>query len=146
MISSINLNEIRKQADKLAKEKKQVIVLGRDIEFNRKVLEMKRVNMLVLQHKSGKDKLKQRDSGLNEILCNIARKNNISLGIDFPEFLNSEGKERAKMLGRLIQNLKLMKKAGNSIILLNKPEDKRSLQSLLLVLGVNTKLASELAQ
>jgi len=145
-ILSGSLEEIRKKADKLKKENKLVIVQGKDIEFNRKILEIKKINILILQHKTGKDKLKQRDSGLNEILCEIARKNNITLAIDFSEMLESEGKERAKMLGRLIQNLKLMKKAGNKIEILNKPEDKKSLQAFLLVLGVDTYLASKLAQ
>lgn len=141
MIISSNLNEIRKQAEKLAKQGEKVIVLGRDIDFNRKVLEMKRVNVLVLQHKIGKDKLKQRDSGLNEILCNIAKKNSISLGIDFSELLTEDKKEKGKILGRLIQNLKLMKRAGNKIEILNKPEDKKSLQAFFVVLGIDSKLA-----
>lgn len=145
LIKSENLNEIRKQADKKSKDNEKVIVLGRDIEFNRKVLEMKKVNILVLSHKIGKDKLKQRDSGLNEVLCNIAGKNRIKLAIDFSEILESEGKERAKIIGRLIQNLKLMRKTGNKIEILNKPHDKKSLQAFLIILGVDTKLASEIA-
>lgn len=140
------LEEIRKQADKKAKNNEKVIVQGRDIEFNRKILEMKKVNILVLQHKQGKDKLKQRDSGLNEILCNIAKKNNIILAIDFSEIINSEGKERGKIISRIIQNLKLMKKAKNKIELINKPDDKLGLGALLRVLGADTKLASELSQ
>jgi len=145
MIISESINEVRKQADKLAKNKEKIAVLGRDIEFNRKILEMKKVNVLGLQHKSGKDKLKQRDSGLNEILCEIARKNNIILTIDFSEFQVEDKKLQGKMIGRLIQNLKLMKKAGNKIEILNKPDDKKSLQAFLLVLGADSKLASELS-
>lgn len=146
IISSGSLEEIRKIIDKLVRENKPIIIKGRDLEFNRKILELKKVNMLILQHKLGRDKLKQRDSGLNEILCEIARKNNITLAVDFSEIINTEGKERAKILGRLIQNLKLMKRAGNKVEILNKPEDKKSLQSLLLVLGADTKLASELSR
>jgi RNase P/RNase MRP subunit p30 len=145
MIISEKIEEVRKQAEKLAKEVRKVIVLGRDIEFNRKILEMKKVNMLVLQNKIGRDKLKQRDSGLNEVLCDIAKKNNVIIGIDFSEILNSEGKERGKILGRVIQNLKLMKKAKNKIEIINKPADRRGFQALFLVLGIDTKLASELA-
>jgi len=161
IIKSDKIEEIRKQADKLKRENKPVIVQGRDIEFNRKILEMKKVNILILQHKQGKDKLRQRDSGLNEVLCEIARKNNISLAIDFSELLESErrderfrgdakltterGHEQGKILGRLIQNLRLMKKAGNKIEILNKPEDKKSLQAFLLVLRADTKIASELS-
>lgn len=155
IVISSNLNEIRKQVDKKARNNKKVIVLGRDIEFNRKILEMKKVNMLVLQHKLGKDKLKQRDSGLNEILCNIAKNNNIILAIDFSEILENRestpenrrlsGKEQGKILSRLIQNLKLIKKAKNKLIIINKPKDKKNLAALLRVLGADTKLASEIS-
>jgi len=146
IINSDNLAEVRKQIEKTAKKAEKVIVLGRDIEFNRKILEMKKINVLVLSHKQGRDKLKQRDSGLNEILCEIARKNNITLAIDFSELLVEDKKQKAKIIGRIIQNLKLIKKHKNRLIVLNKPQDLKSLQAFLLVLGADTKMASELAQ
>ena len=63
IINSEKIEEIRKLAEKKAKNKEKVIVSGKNIEFNRKILEMKKVNILVLQHKIGKDKIKERDSG-----------------------------------------------------------------------------------
>lgn len=145
IINSDKTEEIRKQAEKMKKTNKPVIVLGRDIEFNRKILDMKKVYMLVLQHSQGRDKLKQRDSGLNEILCRIAQKNNITLALDFKEIKNSEEKERAKILGRIIQNIKLARKYKNKLILLNKSEDKTNIQALFQVLGADTKTASKIA-
>lgn len=145
IITTGNLEEIRKQVEKAKKEGKQTIVHGRDIEFNRGILEIKKVNMLVLDHKNKKDKLKQRDSGLNEVLCKIARDNNITLAIDFNEILEIHGKERALILARIMQNIRLCKKFKNKMIIINKPEDSRNLQALLQVLGANTKMASELA-
>ena len=144
-INSENLEEVRKLADKKVKNKEKVVVLGRDIEFNRKILEMKKVNILILQHKIGRDKLKQRDSGLNEVLCEIAKKNNITLAINFSEIIESEGKERGKILGRIIQNIKLIKKHKNNLKIINKPEDKQNLSALFRVLGADTKLASEIS-
>lgn len=146
IINTSNLQEARKQIDKLVKNKEKVIVQGRDIEFNRKILEIKKVNMLVLQHKQGRDKLKQRDSGLNHVLCNLAKENNITLAIDFSEIINSKEKERAKILGRIIQNIKLAKKSKNNLTILNKPKDLLSLGALFRIWGADTELASELTK
>lgn len=143
LINKENLNEARKEIDKLAKQGKKVIVHGRSIEFNREILEIKKVNMLILEHKNKRDKLKQRDSGLNEVLCKLARDKNITFAIDFREIQESTGKERAKILGRIIQNIKLIKKFKNKLEILNKPEDKLNLAAFLRTLGADTKMASE---
>jgi len=141
-----NAEEARQMIEKASKNKEKVIVLGRDIEFNRKILENKRVNVLILNHKIGKDKLKERDSGLNQVLCKIARDNNIAFAIDFNEIISSEKKEKAKILGRIKQNIKLIKKFKNKIIVINQPEDKLSLSALFRILGADTKLASDMSK
>lgn len=146
MIEARNTEEARKLIDKAKKENKQIIVKGRDIEFNRKILEMKKVNMLVLNLKEGKDSLKQRDSGLNQVLCNLAQENNITLAIDFNDLVVEDKKQRAKILGRLIQNIHLIKKYKNNLEILNKPEDKLSLSALLRILEADTKMASDASQ
>jgi len=141
-----NSEEARNAIEKASKNKEKVIVLGRDIEFNRKILENKRVNVLILNHKIGRDKLKERDSGLNQVLCNIARDNNIAFAIDFNEIITSDKKQRAKILSRINQNIKLIKKFKNKLIVINQPEDKLSLSALFRILGADTKLASGLSQ
>src|SRR3989344_5290498 len=100
IIETLNLEEARRKIDKLAKERKKAVVLGQAIEFNRKILENKKVSMLILNHKEKNDKLKQRDSGLNQVLCKIAKENEIEFAIDFSEILSSQNKERAEILGR----------------------------------------------
>lgn len=143
MIKATNTEEARKLIEKTVKNKEKVIVKGRDIEFNRKILEMKKVNMLVLNLKEGRDKLKERDSGLNQVLCNLARENNITLAIDFNELKEQDKKEKAKIISRIIQNIKLIKKYKNNLVVLNKPDDKLSLSAFLRVLGADTKMASD---
>jgi len=140
------------------------IVQGKDIGFNRIILENKKVDMLILSHTNKKDKLKQRDSGLNHVLCNLAKQNNILLAIDLNELIKtqdkpqnssqkfgilelekSEGfsrKEKALILARMIQNLKLMKKAKNKFKLLNY-KNKSQAFSFLLSLGASTEQAKE---
>lgn len=140
-IKAENLEQARREIDKKFRNKEKIIVLGKDIEFNRKILENKKVNMLILNHMNKKDKLKQRDSGLNEILCKIARDNNIALAIDFRELKQENKKEKAKILGRIIQNIKLIKKIKNKLVAINSPD--KSTPSLLRVLGADTKLAEK---
>lgn len=137
------INEVLKQLNK-SREKR--VVQGKNIEFNRKILESKKVKMLILSHKDKRDRLKERNSGLNQVLCKLARENNITLAIDFNELREEEKKERAKILARIIQNIKLIKKFRNKLIIINRPEDKQSLQALLRILGANTKLAKEVAE
>ncbi|MDP1729301.1 MAG: hypothetical protein Q8L27_03815, partial [archaeon] len=84
MIITTNLNEARKQADKLRKEKpeEKIVILSQDDEFNRKALEIKGLNMLVINGALGvKDYMKQRNSGLNEVLARICAEKGIDIGI-----------------------------------------------------------------
>jgi len=143
MIDKDNLEEIRKEIDKLARARKKVIVKGKGIEFNRKILENKKVNILVMSHSDKKDKLRQRDSGLNQVLCKIAKDNNITIAFDFSELLKEKDKERALLLARLIQNIKLCRKYKTKFMLLSEHKDKNSLFSFLLTLGCDTKSAKE---
>jgi len=167
MIDTKNINEARKLIEKASKENKQVIIQGKSIDFNRVILETlkslrkrdfngtqksnesekisddKKVSMLVLSHTNKKDKLKQRDSGLNHVLCKIAKENNIILAIDMNELTKTQDKkEKAKILSRIIQNIKLIKKAKNKFKLLNY-KNKQQAFSFLLTLGASTDMAKE---
>ncbi|HLC56673.1 MAG TPA: RNase P subunit p30 family protein [Candidatus Nanoarchaeia archaeon] len=76
---------------------------------NRKLLENKDLDVLVSPEKNaGKDFMHYRNSGLNQVLCEIARKNNMAIGFSFNEVLNS--KERGKLLGRMMLNVRLCRK------------------------------------
>lgn len=147
LIKASTIQEARKRIDKAITEKKKqerIIVEARGEDFNRKVLENKKVNVLLnpgLDFK-GKDKLKQRDSGLNEVLCKIARDNKIKIAFDVEKIIKEKGKERAVLLSRLIQNIMLCKKAGTEVTFLGN-YDKKNLFSLLLTLGASTKQAKE---
>lgn len=112
IIDAPNINEARTQINKLTKEKKQVIVKAQDIEFNRAILEIKGVNILLFpQAKFEKDSLKQRNSGLNEFLAKLAKKNNITIAIDLQKIIQLEKKQKARELSKIMQNILLCKKA-----------------------------------
>jgi RNase P/RNase MRP subunit p30 len=134
-INTPNLNEARKQAEKLKKENKQVIILSQDDEFNRKALEIKGLNMLILnENLNQKDYMKQRNSGLNEVLAKICKEKGIKIGIQIEEISKKPEQEQAKSLARLKQNIMLAKKAGAELVFINPNEknlDKRALASLI---------------
>src|SRR3989344_1919723 len=143
IIKEKTIQEARKAIDKAIAEKtkkQKIIVEARDEEFNRKILENKKVNILLNPGIQGQDRLKQRDSGLNEVLCKIASDNGIKIAFNLEEIIKKKGKERAILLSRLIQNIMLCKKAGTEIEFLGK-YDKRNLFSLLLTLGASTSQA-----
>ena len=145
IINTSNLNEARKQIQKLKKENKSVIVRAQDTEFNRKILENKDVNVLLSPEiHNRKDKLKERDSGLNEVLCKIAAKNSIKIGININELKNQTPKNKAIILARIMQNIQLCKRTKTDIKIINcKEKDKREAFSLLLTLGASTTQAKK---
>jgi len=143
VINTPNLNEARKQADKLRKESKPIIILSQDDEFNRKALEIKNLSMLVInENLNQKDYMKQRNSGLNEILAKICAEKNIAVGVQIKEIAKKSEIEKAKALARLEQNIMLCKKAGTKIISADS-KDKYAVSSLFLSLGSSTKQAKQ---
>jgi RNase P/RNase MRP subunit p30 len=143
MINTQDIDEARKQIQKLKKEKKQIIVLAQTPEFNRKIIENKDVDILLDPHlHNRKDKLKQKDSGLNEILCKIAKKNNIKIGIKLSEIKKAKGKDKSILLARIKQNIALCKRTKTDIILIGK-YDKKDAFSFLLTLGASTNQAKK---
>jgi len=147
IIQEKNIEKARKLINKLAKEGKKGIVKGFNSDYNRKILEMKNVSVLLPLPENPKDRVKERDSGLNHILCKIAAKNNIKIGIDLSELIALDKKEKAKKLSRISQNIKLCKKAGAKIIVINKAgKQDRDIFSLLLTLGADTKIAKTALQ
>ncbi len=143
IINTKNINEARKLIDKTFNEKKQVIVQAQDSDFNRKILENKKVSVLLSPELTEKDKLKERGSGLNEVLCRISSKNKIKIGINLEEILKTQGKQKAILLSRIMQNLKLCKRTKTDLKLFPETYDKKNAFSWLLSLGDSTQQAKK---
>jgi len=141
MISTNNLEQAKKEI-KNAKEK-QIIVKAQSLEFNRKILEYGQFNIL-LSISSARQKSHQRtfDSGFNHVLAKIAAKNNISIGIDLKELRSLSKEQKALVLAKIKQNIKICRKAKAKISLLN-AKDKKDAFSLLLSLGASTQQANQ---
>jgi len=91
-------------------QKKIIALIGG--EDNRRAVETLKINYLVSPEKGNKkDTLKQRDSGLNHVVAKEAAKRNIPIVIDFDEIKSLKGKAKALRLEKIIQNIKICRRA-----------------------------------
>jgi RNase P/RNase MRP subunit p30 len=124
--------EVRKVVDTLKsskeKKKKIIAVLGRDNIFNRRMIEKTKIDYLVSPERGDrKDTLKQRDSGFNHVLAKQAKANKISLVIDLTSINALKGKAKALRLGRVMQNIRICRKANCKIKVASLAENKKQL-------------------
>ncbi len=144
MITTKNINEARKQIQLLKKSGKEIVVQSQDDEFNRKIFENKDVDIITGLEFDRKDFLKQRNSGLNEILCKLAKENNIKIGIDISKIIKLDKLEKARVLARVRQNIFLCSKIGCKMIVLNNHNyGNQEVMSFFISLGGNTKQGEE---
>jgi len=137
MINTKNIEEALKEIKKLIKEGKKVVVEAGDDNFNRKIFESKEVDMVTGLEFNKKDKLKQRNSGMNEIIAKLAKKNKIDIGIDISRINKLSPFEKTRILGRIKQNIKLSKKNDVKILVIG--ADSRESMSFIKILGGDTK-------
>ncbi len=101
--------DVRKSVPSSLVREKVVIVQGGDDKVNRRAVSSKKVDILLDPHLGKKeDKVKQRNSGLNQVLCKLAKENNVAIGFSFYSVLYA--KDRVKLVGRMMQNVKLCRK------------------------------------
>ncbi len=136
------LKEIEKNKDK------KIIFCSDDDELNRKILEKEKINILLLNQKNRKDFQKQRNSGLNQVMTRIAKKQNTIIGINLDDIIESPPKEKSNIIARIKQNIKLCNKAKlNMKFLAQKKSNERNiydLKSIGLILGMPTWMISNL--
>lgn len=136
-----SINEVRKEIDKFSKQGKEVAVIAGDSDFNRKILENKKVNVLLFSDFTGRDKLKQRDSGLDHVLCKLAISNNITIGFDLSFLKDKSDLVISQKASRLAQNIRLCNKYKNKIKIFNYTRNEIiELRAFLLSLGMNNKI------
>ncbi len=146
IINEKSFEKIRSLIKKAKSENKMPLIFSYNDDLTRKLAEKEKGIIIGISLKNRKDKLYQRDSGLDKATAKFCEKNNNTIGIPLEEFFNETNKkEKAKILARIKQNIKLSKKAKAKIIFLssNNIKDKKNLFSLALILGMNTKTAKE---
>jgi len=146
LIQETDFNKIRKKIKD--NPKKTIIFSSNNDELNRKVIEKEKINILLLNLSGRKDRFKQRDSGFNQVLAKLAKKKNITIGINLDEILEAKGEKKKDILARIKQNIKLCNKnkLKMDFIALNKKNkrDIYDLKALGLVLGMPTLMTSSL--
>ena len=128
----------------IKKAKTPIIFTSDDDNLNRQILEKEKINTLLLNQKNRKDFSKQRNSGLNQVLVKIAKKNKIAIGINLDELIESQGKLKSKIISRIKQNIKLCNKNKVKMQFITiKEKNKRNhqnLKTLGLSLGMPTNI------
>lgn len=140
----INTDNIEK-AKKMIREckEKPIIVLAQNDNFNRKMLEYGRFDILLgVENGERRNSLRQLDSGFNHVLAAIAAKNGVSVGIDINEINNLKAKEKSERIARMAQNIKICRKSGVKIRLINY-KVKNDAFNLLISLGASSLQAKE---
>ena len=124
--------------------------ISRATENTRAILEKKKVVLIYnIETIEKKDKLHYRSSGLNQVLCQIAHNNNITIGISFNTILNTTGTVRGILLGRIRQNIILCRKykvkmfIGSFAANTYEMRSPRDLESFGITLGMTPKEAKE---
>jgi len=119
---------------------KIVVVKGGDEKVNRRCVSVRNFDILLDPHKGyWKDKIHQRVSGLNQVLCKLAKENKVAIGFSFSSILHSKD---YKEFGRIKQNIKLCRKYKVPMVIGNfasKKDDLRKLDdiySMFKVLGM----------
>jgi len=142
----IHEKDFSKTRDLIRKNKgKKIVFSSDDDELNRKILEKEKIDILLLILKDRKDRQKQRESGLDHVMAKLAKKNSVVLGINFSEILEARGKNKAKILARISQNIKICNKNKLKMVFLKTQErNPYDLKSLGLVLGMPTWMGWEM--
>tara|TARA_Y100000034_G_C6708175_1_gene312677 strand:- start:240 stop:671 length:432 start_codon:yes stop_codon:yes gene_type:complete len=109
IISETTFEKARK---KIRETEGEIIFTSDNDDLNRKILEKEKITVLLINQKNRKDFSKQRDSGFNQVLAKLAKKNDITIGINLDEILEAKPSEKAKIIARVKQNIMLCKKNG----------------------------------
>jgi len=62
-----------------------------------------------------KDHTHYRRSGLNQVLCKLATQKNVAIGFSLHTLLTSEGRKRAMIMGRIMQNIIFLRKYKTNV-------------------------------
>ena len=121
-----------------------VVVQGGDDTVNRDAVSSPNVDILLDPHLGKRrDFMHQRDSGLNHVLCALAKEHNVAIGFSFSAVLRAP--TRAKLLGRMMQNIRLCRKYKVRMVIgsfAKSNEDMRNvkdMQAFFKVLGMTGK-------
>lgn len=134
----------------ISAKNKSKFIFVKAIEDNRFAFEKSRPSLVFsLEEAQPRDFMHQRGSGLNHILCRLAKENKVKIGFSFNSILNCNAMTRAQLLGRMQQNIKLCRKYKCKTVIASfakTPYEMRSpkdLMAFFIELGMHQKEAKD---
>lgn len=119
-------------------------IIKSDVSKDRNVIESRKADIIYeFESANRKDGVHFLNSGLNQVLAKLMNDKMVSYGISFSQLIGKSKTEQARILGRIMQNLKLVKKYKVSVIVgsfASKPSemrDSRDLVAFAKTLGLN---------
>jgi len=130
---------------RIRETKGKAIFSSYDDELNRKILEKEIISVLLINQKNRKDFQKQRNSGFNQVLAKLAKKNNVKIGINLDEIIDTPKDQKIQILARIRQNIKICNKNKLKMSFISQKYKRNSydLKSLGLALGMPTWMFEE---
>src|SRR3989344_7502922 len=86
------------------------MAIGGNYEINKKILDNKKINLLLDPEPLSRDFMKYYDSGLNQVLIKLAKKNNIGIGFTLERLIKLNKLEKVKLFGKIMQNIMICNK------------------------------------
>ena len=128
LADSKNLKKIKNKM-----EEGSVFVAAKSSDNDMETMEGPLANLIFsFEENQRRDFIHQRASGLNHILCSLARKNNITVGFSFASILNA--KNTYEILGRIMQNLRMCRQFKVKTVIASfakNPYEMRSMHDLM---------------
>ena len=99
----------KRNIDKIKRKNEKIFVVVKSSNNDKEIMERSKADMIFsFEDTLRKDFIHQRASGLNHILCKLAKENNVIVGFSLSSILGAEDKHL--ILGRIRQNIKLCRK------------------------------------
>ncbi|MFH1848713.1 MAG: RNase P subunit p30 family protein [archaeon] len=104
------------------------IVIIRSGPKDRDVMERMKPDIIYdLEYSTDADSLHFRSSGLNQVLCKIAKEKKVMVGISFSSLLAA--RDRPQAMGRIMQNIRLCRKYGVDMVIASFARDPYQLRA-----------------
>lgn len=118
----IDKSDLLKNAKNLSYNKLNIVVGGFD-ELNRSILSNRNVDVLLNPEPNTPDSIDQVNSGLNQVLCMLAQKNNIKIAFSIDRLSD------LNIVKKIIQNIRLCRKFKVKILFFTLADNKYELRS-----------------
>lgn len=87
------------------------LLAAKSSDSDRMLIESKKIKIIYgLEESHKKDRMHQRASGLNHIMCELTKKNNVAVGFSYSSLFSKNPETASLIMGRMMQNISLCQK------------------------------------